>query len=254
MSLEQFLSNNRGINVRYDSLCKPEFFLSAQAGADVPPELLASLYHAITQREIKLGLGSHSSTELSDSAWIDVLACSAQASARSPYLRMFSSECRNDVTHEKWTAANSLAVGRLTPRTSETEGRMYSSGSLNRLVAVCAWAPSIRALDYVLEALQTRELQDKAELLFAGNSSSSVFEKVESDPAAIADAVSRPATCVSTITESARALSDLLVYKFLLHLHRAFSRRFIFRATWVLNCACLSCSPLLRVYLLVSRG
>ena len=41
MTLEQFISNNRGIN----------------AGGDLPSQLLSAVYHDITHREIKTGYG-----------------------------------------------------------------------------------------------------------------------------------------------------------------------------------------------------
>ena len=41
MTLDQFISNNRGIN----------------AGSDLPAQLLSAVYHDITHREIKTGYG-----------------------------------------------------------------------------------------------------------------------------------------------------------------------------------------------------
>ena len=71
MTLEQFISNNRGIN----------------AGGDVPRQLLEGLYFTIKKREIKMS-GDGLTGEVSDALWCDLLSVSKHWMESQPYIRL----------------------------------------------------------------------------------------------------------------------------------------------------------------------
>ena len=71
MTLEQFISNNRGIN----------------AGGDVPRQLLEGLYFTIKKREIKMS-GDGLTGEVSDALWCDLLNVSKHWMESQPYIRL----------------------------------------------------------------------------------------------------------------------------------------------------------------------
>ena len=71
MTLEQFISNNRGIN----------------AGGDVPRQLLEGLYFTIKKREIKMS-GDGLTGDVSDALWCDLLSVSRHWMSSQPYIRL----------------------------------------------------------------------------------------------------------------------------------------------------------------------
>ena len=71
MTVDQFVSNNRGIN----------------AGENVPRQLLEGLYYTIKRKEIKMS-GDGLTGEVNDALWADLLMMSKKATEQRPYIRM----------------------------------------------------------------------------------------------------------------------------------------------------------------------
>ena len=71
MTVEQFVSNNRGIN----------------AGDNVPRQLLEGLYYTIKRKEIRMS-GDGLTGEVNDALWTDLLMCSKTVSETRPYIRI----------------------------------------------------------------------------------------------------------------------------------------------------------------------